>query len=271
MITASAMYNQVAKRFAMCFTMRSVCFSRTMMFALAVSVSTSAFAFINNYTQDFEGLDRTSSTALGGDGWRVFGNVFNPDGSYFGGYGVFPAPNGGPGFSAIVTGEGGATQGQNQLSIYNDYNNPEHTNGSGRTIESNVFQERTIAAGDLGRTFNFTFDYKASSTNGPSGVSTAQAFFKVLNPNNNFALVSFPTFVTTNASTSWSTGSLSITIDNAWTGHIFQFGFMNTAVNLSNTTVFYDNISMVDAIPEPLTMSVLAAGLLGLAARRRRK
>ena len=37
------------------------------------------------------------SAALSGDGWKIFGNVFNPNGSYAGGYGVYDAPNGGAG------------------------------------------------------------------------------------------------------------------------------------------------------------------------------
>ena len=54
------------------------------------------------YTQNFESLIRSSPTALGDDGWLVYGNVFLADGTTFlYGYGPFPAPNGSGAFCAI--------------------------------------------------------------------------------------------------------------------------------------------------------------------------
>ena len=60
--------------------------------------------------RDFESLDILSGTALADDGWIYFANVFAPDGTYLYGYGPSGAPNGGTGFSAIVSGEGGSEQ-----------------------------------------------------------------------------------------------------------------------------------------------------------------
>lgn len=237
--------------------------------ALSTTIAASSFAALTPYSQNFEGLNIAAPNALSDDGWKVFGNVFD-NGNYVYGYGPFGAPNGGGGFSAVATGEGGPAQGSQYLNTYNDYNNGDHNNPA-RRIEANIFQERTIAAADLGKTYDFKFDYKASSQNGPSGQTVAQAFIKVLNPSAGFSLVAFPTFNTTSASTTaWGTQTLSITIDNAWTGHIFQFGFMSTANSFQSSGVYYDNINFGQAVPEPATLAALGVGAL-VAMRRRKK
>ncbi len=58
------------------------------------------------YSQNFDSLapaETNSNNALGDDGWLVFANVFNTDGSYAGGYGA-AAPNWFRSFSAVGTG-----------------------------------------------------------------------------------------------------------------------------------------------------------------------
>ncbi len=89
--------------------------------ALVLVAPLSAHAALSAYSQNFETL--SGSSALSGDGWKVYGNVFNADNSYAYGYGSFPAPNGGPGFSGVDSGQGGAAQGSKQLAVYSDYNN----------------------------------------------------------------------------------------------------------------------------------------------------
>ncbi len=241
---------------------------------LLVSQSTSR-ADLAVYSQNFEGLDITSPTALSGNGWLVFGNVFNPGGGYLYGYGVFPAPNGGPGFSAVATGEGGANQGQQYINIYSDYGNgAEHT--AGNFVEANTFQEQTIGVANIGQTWNFRFDHKASSTAGPGGGGTlTQAFIKVLDPNNGFATVFYNALDTTASSTNnWSEGNvLSVTILPQWTGgqaHILQIGFNAKSTNFNPTGVYYDNLNFSQAIPEPASAGLLAVVLAGLGFRRRR-
>lgn len=243
--------------------------ARFALIGLALTVSTAAMASLTAYTQNFESLNMASSTALGDDGWKVFGNVFESNGDYVYGYGVFPAPNGTNGFCSIATGEQGAAQGSQYINVYSDYNNGDHANN--RLIEANVFQEQTISASDLGSTVQFNFDYKASSQNGPSGQTVTRAFIKVLDPNSGYATVAFPTLVTTSASTTeWASGSLSLLIDGGWSGHILQFGFMNTATQYQPSGVYYDNVNF-SPVPEPGTMVAAAFGLVGVALRRRRK
>ena len=82
------------------------------LFALACTVTTltltaPATSQVTAYSQDFESLGFSDPNALSDDGWAVFGNVFSPAGLYLYGYGIFPAPNGGPGFSSIATRAGG--------------------------------------------------------------------------------------------------------------------------------------------------------------------
>ncbi|MDH3622479.1 MAG: hypothetical protein OES69_04010 [Myxococcales bacterium] len=118
------------------------------------------------YTQDFNGLD-INGTVIG-DGWTFFVNVFDSAGTRKFGYGG-AAPNG-PQICALVTGEGGVGQEPQQLSVYSDYNccglgtgNEEGHGNVTDLVETNVFQERTIAAEDVGKTFEFAFQAKGGN------------------------------------------------------------------------------------------------------------
>ncbi len=189
------------------------------------------------YNQDFELLDQADVNALGDDGWLIFANVFGPDWTYWYGYGVFPAPNDGTAFSAIVIGEGGAEQGDQQLSIFSDYNNPDH--GVGAHIEANVFQEQVITADDVGETWVFDFDAKLGNL---AGQTTALAFIKTLDPNQGYLTTNFITEDMTNTPTTWTDYSLSILIDETLVDQILQIGFSSTATNYEGSGVFYDNV-----------------------------
>lgn len=210
---------------------------------LCVAVNTSR-ADIALYSQDFETLDIDSTTALEDDGWVVFGNVYSGiDSTYLYGYGTFPAPNGGEGFCAIVTGEGGAEQGLQQLSVYNDYNNL-LAHDAGDLVEANVFIEQTIGAADIGKTYVFEFDAKLGNL---TGGSTAAAFIKTLDPSNGFALTNSVTVDMTSIPTTWGTYSVKLTIDSSLNAQLFQFGFLNVATSYVGSGVFYDNVELREA------------------------
>lgn len=228
--------------------------------AIAASTGT-ANAAMSTYSQNFETLVQADPLALGNDGWKVFVNVFAPGPSYLYGYGPFPAPNGGAGFSAIDTGQGGVAQGLQQLSVYSNYNDNQHANGN--LLETNVFQEQTVGAADVGSTWTFSFDAKRGNITAPT---TAIAFIKTLDPNN-FSLSNFIQIDMTNVSTSWGTFSAQIPITAGISGHIIQFGFASTATNYNGSGVFYDNINIV---PAPSALALAGVGGL-LAARRRRR
>jgi FlgD Ig-like domain len=226
-----------------------------MIIALCSLVPTVSQAQLSPYSQNFEGMVLTDPTALSNDGWLVYGNVFSPAMVYLYGYGPYPAPNiGPPHFCILVTGEGSPTQGLIQLSVFSDYENADHANGN--LIESNVYREQTIDAGDVGQTWYFEFDAKRGNI---GGASTALAFIKTLDPGNGYATTNFIHTDMTAIPITWNRYSLSITIDAGLVGQILQIGFSNTAANYEPSGIFYDNLdftqtSTVDVQP------VMAAG-----------
>ncbi len=244
------------------------CYYFCLALLLASLTCGTASAQLSSYSQDFEGLNMASSTALGDDGWLFFGNVFNPGGGYLYGYGPGPAPNGGPAFSAIATGQAGPNQGTQYLNIYSDYNNGDHNNGN--LIEANVFQERTIAAGDVGQTYTFSFDAVLPDVGGIASPTTAVAFIKTLDPGNGFALTNFLTVDMTNVPSNWDAYSTSITIDGSLSGQILQFGFASTATNFNPSGVYYDNVNFSN-VPEPSTMAMTGLAIMGFVAIRTRR
>lgn len=190
------------------------------------------------YQQDFEALVRTDPNALADDGWRVFGNVFDGmTGRYLYGYGPYAAPNGSGAFCNVDFNQGGPSQGGQQLVVFSDYNNGDHANG--HRIESNVFRERYILAGDIGKTLTLQFDSKRGNL---GGASTALAFVKTLNPNAGFASTNFVAVDTTALPTSWGTYSVSLDLDSGLEGQLLQYGFSNTASNYEGSGIFYDNV-----------------------------
>lgn len=155
--------------------------------------------------EDFEGLDSTSATALGDTGWLrflvVFDGTVSPPGFRFQD-GPSAAPNATVSpddtfISAVVTGEGGAEQGAQQLSVFSDYNccdldqPPDDQIGHGNgvdLVEISVFQEpynfdNRIPADLVGTTLTFSFDAKRGNI---EGATTAFAFIKTLDPDDGF-------------------------------------------------------------------------------------
>jgi hypothetical protein len=207
------------------------------------------WAQLSAYTQDFESLVQADPAALSNDGWVVYGNVFDPTHTiYYYGYGPFPAPNPGGGFSALVSGQGGPGQGNQQLSIYNDYNNGDHAVGN--LIEANVYHEQTIGAGDVGNTVLFQFDAKHGAWSG--GSTVAAAFLKTLNPAAGYVTTNFVTADMTSIPESWGTYSVVLPIDAGLVGQLLQFGFVSTATHYDPSGVFYDNINFSPTGPTPV-------------------
>jgi hypothetical protein len=202
-----------------------------------------ANADLASHNQDFEGLTQADPNALGAAGWLVFGNIFDPSFNYITGYGPFPAPNAPGAFCNIANGQGGPAQGNQQLVVVSDYNNVGH--GVGNWIESNVFQEQTIGAPDVGSTWVFRFDAKLGDLVGPT---TAVAFIKTLAPPT-YGLTNFITIDMTAIPATWGTYMMSIDIVPALEGQILQFGFANTTTNYTPSGVFYDNINFARQTP----------------------
>lgn len=219
----------------------------------------SGLAALSAYNQDFELLVLSDPAALSGDDWLVFGNVYDPGMNYLYGYGAFEAPNPGTGFSAIATGQGGAEQGEQQLSVYSDYNNQDHANQY--WIESNVYKEWTIEAGDAGKVWVFAFDAKLGNL---ELASTAHAFIKTLDPGSGYATTNFLKLDMTSIPVTWSNYSLQLYVHSGLVGQLFQIGFANTATRFEGSGVFYDNIHFGN--PVPTGVPVAATTTLELAA-----
>jgi hypothetical protein len=230
--------------------MRQKLWTALFVLTIGVALATPASAQLSSYSQDFEALNPADPGALTGDGWLVFGNVFNADGSYAYGYGPFPAPTGGAGFCAVAGGAGGPDQGAQHLVVYSDYNNAGHS--FGQLIEANVFQEQVVGAGDVGNTMLFQFDAKRDNLDGGT---TTLAFYKVLDPAQGFALTQFITVDMTSVPASWGTYSLTIDIDASMVGTILQFGFLSMATGYEGSGVLYDNISF-DVAPVTVSLDV---------------
>jgi hypothetical protein len=196
-------------------------------------------ASLAEYSQDFELLVQTDPNALANDGWLVYGNVYEPDGtSYLYGYGPYPAPNTGAAFCAIVLGEGGAEQGLQQLVVFSDYENLDHANGN--IIESNVYREQTIGPEDVGQAWSFEFQAKLGNI---EGSSTAAAFIKTLDPSAGYALTNFLTVDMTSIPVTWGGYWLMIVLDDpGLEGQLLQIGFLNRATNYEGSGIFYDNV-----------------------------
>jgi len=200
---------------------------------------------IGAYSQDFEALAIGDVDALGDDGWLVFANVFPAGGGSdpLYSYGPFPAPNNpsAPAFCNLVSGQGGAEQGAQQLSVFSDYENTA-AHSAGEVVEANVFREQTIGAADVGKTWLFEFQAKRPAIGAVAPPSTAYAFIKTLDPGAGFMVTNFETADMTSIPGEWNGYSVSLTIDAALVGQVFQIGFANTATNFDPSAVIYDNV-----------------------------
>jgi len=191
------------------------------------------------YSQDFEALTPVNGS-LAADGWLNFGNVFYLDGSYWYGYGPYPAVNNIGNWQDIVSGQGGPEQGLQQLVVYSDYQNGNHPNA---WIETNLYREWTLPAGATG-TWIFTFDAKMGNL---AGNSTALAFIKTLDPNAGWIMTNFITADMTYTPLTWTGYSLSIDIAGLG-GQILQIGFLTKSTNYQGSGIFYDNVNFFEAV-----------------------
>lgn len=255
--------------------------------AAAMTLSSTASAAIVDYNQNYEGLDILSPSALSDDGWQVFADVSFasfPPAPYT--YGPFAAPNGGAGFSAIATGEGGVPQATQYMNVYSDYNNGDHGT-PGSSLFTTVFQEQftTEGAGDTA-VYYLTFDAKAPFQGGiaePGSNASASAFIQVLDPGSGFGQTGVVTVDMTDVlNDDWTTYQIALAVDGvAQFQQILQFGFNTTATGFEDSGVYYDNIcfnrtGVCDIAPPPIPLPAAAwlfgsalLGLMGVSRRRR--
>jgi len=206
-----------------------------------------AFATITDFSQDFEAMDAASPTALGDDGWVVYGTVFEAGtGNWLYGYGTNPAPNNpaAPAFSNLVVAEGGEEQGAQQLSIFSDYENGDHAGGN--LIVSSFFKEFNV------KVCTFSFQAKMGSLEAPS---TAMSWIKTLDPGAGYGISAEDSQDMTAITTSWDGWSLSLTIGASQVGHILQVGYSNECTLYAGSSIIYDNIVLTTDGGGPMGMS----------------
>jgi len=226
------------------------------------------------YAQDFEPpmdvldpdaliLDTAAEVPLGP--WLAFLAVFDgtvtPPAFKFQ-FGPFGAPNatadtnpddGQTFISAVVTGEGNGLQGEQQLSVFSDYNccDPDpldpgtlrqgHGNGTDR-VEMSVFQElNPIPNSLIGQTLTFSFDAKRGNI---ELATTALAYIQTLNTS--FQQTNFVPFDLTGIPGppgTWNRYEITLDLTNPdLEGQILQIGFRNTAQNFEGSGIFFDNV-----------------------------
>ena len=190
--------------------------------------------------------------------------------------GDYNYPMSGPQVAGIETGSNGSSV----LNTYTDYDN----RGLQVTgcITVNIMREHTIQAGDAG---DYEFKFINLFPNDPANkASSANAFIKLIDPNNGYADALNGTKVL-DMTGSESSRTITVTIDSSNVGMFLQYGFSNNSSNDDPTGMYYDDVCFGSAgscnkssafvdptgIPAlPLWALFGLAGLIGLMGLRRK-
>ena len=210
---------------------------------IAVLVATSsANAQLSSYSQNFDALT-PSPTVLADDGWTFFSDNAGL-GAYFD-----VAPGEGPQISALASDDAG----NQYINFYANYDNETvHTTPSLNEAIS-LFQSQNFTGAEAaeGATWTFNFDFAANPEALLSGTTTTGAFIRVFD--GAFNLLDEQALDTTGATTTFTTGTLSQTLNPLWEdGGTIQFGFNNLVGRFEGSGIFYDNLSFVDAASAPV-------------------
>lgn len=211
------------------------------------------------------------ATSARSEGWIGYMNVFDNNGGSQGGY-IFGSGWGVSDLKTTVAVSNTGTYNGDQLVLepnYNTYNAADGywANGSvgNKFMEANTFVE-TASISTASTSFSGTIDSYTLA-----GGYTAQAFIKVLNPNNGY---STDVFQTANL-VSGSSFNLSADL-SAHQGKLLQLGFMVSGLNANPGGPSLGNVTVTTAaapIPEPSTYSAfvgLVAAGIALGLRRKR-
>lgn len=187
-----------------------------------------------------------------GDNWIAWANCFNADGTSAGWGSQWGLPDVPATFDAAGLKIGPNTNTYNPGDAY--WVNPD---GSGNKImEMNVYFETWGLAGQ-----SVTFNYDVLSNDLPDGFEHL-GFIKVLDPDAGWATVQ-----STFADLALGAGSVNLTVD-ALTNPVVQVGFLVKGIVTDPASAEAATAVVIETIPEPATMALLALG--GLLIKRRR-
>lgn len=256
--------------------LNKICYKKalltTLITASAISYASTGNAALANYSENFESLIATSSSALSGAGFLIYQNVYTDQvlTNLQSSTGPNSALNNRNRFSHVVTGEGGIAQGGQQLRVISDYMSDDQPV---RYVDALTLQQQTIGADDIGSTWSFSFDAKLDDiANDVTGDSSAFAWIRAIDGENTLGETRLET---TSLGLNWESYSVSLLIDPSWNEKTLEFGFKSAAKNYSPSGVYYDNLSLTgtSAVPVPAAFWLFGSGLLGLigVARRRKR
>lgn len=245
-------------------------FTKTILGAIAAAAligAQTASAAIS-YSEDWE--DRTVASGAGvGDGWVIGNTDYTAGGSWFVG---FAAPTGVGAWADFVN-EGGAGQGDVQLSAYTDYNNGAYATND---IEGFLYKDLGLITADMvGTTYIYSYDAKRGNVDDTAAsFVSAEAYLNVLkqsdgsfgeifNQSNSYAGIP--------ADGSWGGDSILLQVTADMVGELLQVGFSHRCNTYCDSGMFYDNLNFAP-IPVPAAAWLFGSGLIGLVgvARRRR-
>ena len=244
----------------------------TLITASAMSYASTGSAALASYSENFESLNATSSSALSGAGFVIYQNVYTDQAltNLQSSIGPELALNNMNRFAHVVTGQGGTgtAQGGQQLRVISDYLSGNQL----KYVDALTLQQQTIGADDLGSTWSFSFDAKLDDiASDISGDSSASAWIRTIDGTNTLGETRLD-INTANLGSNWGTYVISLLIDPSWNGKTLEYGFKSAAKNYSPSGVYYDNLSLTGppAVPVPAAVWLFGSGLLGLVGVARR-
>ena len=239
-----------------------------MTIALAMFQTTKVDAALVSYSENFESLIPTSSTALSDAGFLIYSNSYSDQGltTMLTSAGSSAAQNDYRAFSQVVTGQGGLDQGAQQLLVYSNYLSRDQ---SGLFVDALTLQQQTIGAADIGTTWSFSFDAKQGDI---TGSSRASAWIRAVDAG---ITLGEDLLDTTSLGFNWDKYVVSLYIDTAWEGKTLEFGVRSAATGYTMSGVYYDNfylaqIADASVVPVPAAVWLFSSGLLGLIGMARR-
>ena len=230
-----------------------------------MSYASLGYAALAIYSQNFESLNATSSTALSDADFVIYENSYRDQGltNPVNSAGPMSARNDYRGFAPLVTGEGDSAQGNQQLKIHSNYPSKDQKN---LYVDALTLQQQIIGADDLGNTWSFSFDAKQGDI---TGSSSASAWIRVIDGG---TTLGENLLDTTSLGFNWGSYALSLYIDPSWNGKTLEFGVSSAATGYTASGVYYDNFNLsgTPAVPVPAAIWLFGSGLLGLVGMARR-